>query len=77
MGRLIVTLAGANNYEKELFRRERHQGDRWFRANIPIPKNTPKGYKVRGVFIPTYFALQIMKWPILNYSSLICYSDLC
>ena len=54
MGRLSVMMVGANNYEKELFRRERHQGDRWFRANIPIPKNTPKGYKVCGVYVPNF-----------------------
>ena len=46
MGRLIVHMIGANRFVKEVFRKERYQGDKWYRANIPITRDSPKGFKV-------------------------------
>lgn len=46
MGRLVVKMVGAQDYSKEVFKKERYQGDRWYRANIPIPKDAPNGYQV-------------------------------
>ncbi len=48
MGRLFVFLVDEAKYKKRLFFRERHQGDRWKRANVRIPKDAPNGYRVSG-----------------------------
>ena len=51
MGRLIVNIVGAKGYKKEVLRKERYQGDRWYIANIPITKALPKGFQVIMIYI--------------------------
>ena len=46
MGKLNVNIVGAEGYKKEVFKKEKYQGDRWYIANIPIPKGLSKGFQV-------------------------------
>ena len=46
MGRLVVNIVGAKGYKKEVLRKERYQGERWYAANIPITRALPNGYQV-------------------------------
>ena len=60
MGRLFVVIVGAQGYSKQIFEKQRQQGDRWFKANIQVPRNSPKGFMVH-IFSTFSLSKQVFK----------------
>lgn len=65
MGKLSVKLMDDSDYNELVFSKSNHQGSRWKKANIVIPKGTPKGYKVSEFLLQFSIALLIYAFQVL------------